>query len=253
MNLGAPDGHGGHGGHDSHDDYVILVNPRADWRLTYRQAMRVARGEVVVVDARIDARYERQADAGPMAFQLSSRLMRQWVPDAGVIVGKVIGAQSAGARALSSYVCAVARLALDEGRPLRQFVPEHLGALLALAAHEFAMPPREVRVREADKFSEIVQVLEARCADHDLNASLVAQTCAVSPRTLHRVLARNGASYGELIVRCRTDRASAMLRARHLSHLTTAEIGYRAGFRDPSNFARLFRKRFGVRPAELRC
>jgi AraC family transcriptional activator of tynA and feaB len=255
MNLGVRDGGGG--------DYVILVNLCADWRLTYRRAMRVALGEVVIVDARIDALYQRQGEAEPMAFKFSALLMRQWVPDAGVIVGKVIGTQSPWASALSSYIGAVARagVALDEGHPSRHpsrnlswhFVPEHLGALLSLAAHELATPQPEIKACEPDKFSEIMQVLQARCADHDLNASLVAQTCAMSPRTLHRVLARNGASYGELVARCRIDRASAMLRARNLRHLSTAEIGYRSGFRDPSNFARVFRQRLGVRPAELRC
>lgn len=238
---------------DLEDDYVILVNLSADWHLTYRHAMRVARGEVVIAASGMGASYQRHGEAGPTELKISSLLIRQWVPDPGMLVGKIIGAQSPWTSALRSYVETVAQLTSDEGRLSRQFLPEHLGALLALAAYELRQPAQEVPLREEDKFSEIKKVLEARCTDHDLNAAVVAKTCAVSPRTLHRVLARHGASYGELIVQCRVDRAKAMLHARHLRHLTTAEIGYRAGFRSASNFAIVFRKRCGVRPADLRC
>lgn len=242
MNLGACDG----------DGYVILVNLLASWNLTYRRPLRVGPGELFILDTRIDADFERQGDAKPMAFHFSRREMRQWVPDPGVIVGNVIGAQSPWASALCSYVAGMAQLARDGTLMPRHLVPEHLGALLALAAHERSMPRPEAPARETDKFTQILQVLASRCTDHDLDVCAVAASCAVSPRTLHRVLARHGASYGELIVRCRVDRASAMLRARHLGHLTTAEIGYRAGFRDPSNFSRAIRQHLGVRPAELR-
>jgi AraC family transcriptional activator of tynA and feaB len=235
------------------DDYLILLSLSGDWNLTYRCPMRVARGEVVIAEPGMGATYKRDGEAGPTELRISSLLMRQWVPDPGVIVGKIIGTQSPWTSALSSYVAAVARSTFSEGRLTIQFLPQHLGALLALAAYELRKFAQDVGSPEEDKFSEIMKVLEAHCMNHDLNASVVARTCAVSPRTLHRVLARNGASYSELIVQCRIDRSKDMLHARNLRHLTTAEIGYRAGFRNPSDFARVFRERFGVRPADVRC
>lgn len=244
MNLGV---------RDRGDDYLILVNLCAGWNLTYRQPMRVLRGEVVIADPRIGASYERQPATGTLEFTVSSLLMRQWLPDPGVVLGKIIGTQSPWTSALSSYIASVARLAPDEGRLSPQFRPEHLGALLSLAAHELGQPETRTEERTPDRFAEIMRVLQAQCADHELTACLLAQACAVSLRTLHRILARNGVSYAEVVLRCRVDRADAMLRARHLRHLTTSEIGYRAGFRNPSNFARAFRRRFGMRPADARC
>lgn len=241
------------GSYDRADDYLLLVNLSADWRLTYRRPMRVLRGEVVIADLRIGVHCDRHGTAGLLEFRMSSLLMRQWVPDPGVVVGKILGTQSLWTSALSSHIACLARAAPDEGQLPLQFFPEHLGALLALVAHELGKPETKIEVCPADKFAEVMKVLEAHCADHDFNACLLAQACAVSPRTLHRILARRGTSYGELVLRCRIDRAHALLRARQLRHLTIAEIGYRAGFRHPSNFARAFRERFGMRPADARC
>lgn len=239
--------------HNQADGYLILVNLSAAWNLTYRRPMRVARGELMVVESKLGANCKPSDTAGLVEIRIASHFVRQWLPDPGAIVGKIIGTQSPWSCALASYVVTVAQLTSGTGRPASQFLPEHLGALLALAADEMRAPSRKSKACETDKFAEIKKVVEARCTDHDLNASAVAQHCCVSSRTLHRVLARNGASYAELVTRSRIERAQAMLHARHLRHLTTAEIGYRAGFRDPSIFARAFRQRVGLRPVDVRC
>ncbi len=93
-----------------------------------------------------------------------------------------------------------------------------------------------------------IAIVEAQMQDEHFGPEALAEVLGVSLRQLRR---RLGTSLGEgpaaFIRRLRLERAAQLLDARAG---TVAEIAYRVGFSDPSNFARAFRAHFGHSPSE---
>ena len=78
---------------------------------------------------------------------------------------------------------------------------------------------------------------------------LAAEMADVSVRTLQRRLAGFGMSYSMLAQQARFESAVDLLKNPGLKSLDIAQA---AGYRDPSNFARAFRRIAGVSPREYR-
>lgn len=78
----------------------------------------------------------------------------------------------------------------------------------------------------------------------------VAARLAVSTRTLNRRLKDAGTSYRELREAHRRKHALDLLS--NIS-LTAAEVAYRLGYEDPSNFSKACQRWFGCSPGALRC
>lgn len=68
----------------------------------------------------------------------------------------------------------------------------------------------------------------------------------------NQALAGRGESSGELLTRSRVQTTARMLASPNLWRLSTAEVGRRAGFKDPSHFAKAFRRLRGLSPGEAR-
>lgn len=82
-----------------------------------------------------------------------------------------------------------------------------------------------------------------------VGAAAVAQRLRMSPRTLQRGLAAEGASFAAILDRVRHDAALRALRERELS---IAEVGFLLGFAELSSFYRAFKRWTGRTPAEFR-
>lgn len=79
---------------------------------------------------------------------------------------------------------------------------------------------------------------------------MVAEALQVSPRTLRRQLQQENARFTDLLATARLTRAKALLAQ---SHLSIDEIADEAGYSDPSNFGRAFRRALGQSPSAYRA
>ena len=118
---------------------------------------------------------------------------------------------------------------------------------IALSGSNIASTPIERSVRD-QVHDHIVQ----RCSETSLRAEDVASSLNVSTRTLHRVLAACGETFGAMLIQARVDLAVRMLQSPLFDRLTTAEIGRRAGFSDASHFVKVLRSRTGQTPLRIR-
>lgn len=78
---------------------------------------------------------------------------------------------------------------------------------------------------------------------------MVASKLNVSGRTLQRRLINEGTGYRELMDEVRKDMAEQLVVN---SQLSFTEIAFRLGFRDASNFSRVFRRWFAMSPSDYR-
>ena len=92
------------------------------------------------------------------------------------------------------------------------------------------------------------EVLKSYLADGYPPASLAAEILGISERTLARRLSTHRLTYGELIDEIRFVEAKRLLQQ---SGARIVDVGTAVGFRDQSNFARMFRRLGGLSPREF--
>lgn len=93
--------------------------------------------------------------------------------------------------------------------------------------------------------------IETHLADPGLDAAQLARALGCSRATLYRAFAAQDTGVAEIIRDMRLDRARTLL-ATAPPEATIGDIAMRCGLQDPTNFARQFRRRFGMSPSELR-
>ncbi|WMD19306.1 helix-turn-helix domain-containing protein [Achromobacter seleniivolatilans] len=89
-------------------------------------------------------------------------------------------------------------------------------------------------------------------ADPGLSPLRVAQGCGLSVAYLHRILQAGGLSAESFIFDQRLDKCRELLLNPLHGHRSIAELAYQVGFSHPSHFSRLFKRRFGMTPRDLR-
>jgi AraC-like DNA-binding protein len=95
------------------------------------------------------------------------------------------------------------------------------------------------------------RVVVARHYRRPLTLAAVARALASSPRALQRAYAQFGdVSFHEDLMQRRMAAAAQLLAEQPA--LAVAEVARLVGYRQPSHFARTFRRRFGLSPADFR-
>jgi AraC-like DNA-binding protein len=187
-----------------------------------------------------------------MHLKMSAAWVDQWVPDVRKLYGRPIVPDSGWGAALAAYMRQLSPEAVAASPLPKSLMLDQLGGLLTLAATDLtdvrpllSRSSRQLRGRIHDSVKQ-------QCASTALTALDVARALGISVRTLHRCLAANGETFGEVLIGARTDLALRMLASRAFDSLTNAEIARRAGFSDPSHFARTVHRHTGRTPTQFR-
>lgn len=109
------------------------------------------------------------------------------------------------------------------------------------------------RARRRALLARVQRDVVQRASELDLTPERVASTFGMSVRALHQLFTLSDHSFHEFLSTTRLERARALLHAAACQHLSTAEIGFEAGFGEVSTFYRRFRQRYGMTPGEWRA
>jgi AraC-like DNA-binding protein len=110
-----------------------------------------------------------------------------------------------------------------------------------------------VESQQATLLLRILEYVRAQLGDPTLNATRIAAEHHISVRHLYNVLAAGDISLGDWIRQRRLEGCRAELARPHARGVTIASVAQRWGFRDASNFGRVFRAEYGVSPSEWRA
>ena len=110
-------------------------------------------------------------------------------------------------------------------------------------------PSRAAAGVSEDWVQKVTLAIEHGLRSGNLSRRLVAQSLCVSERTMQRGLEPFGTSYAELLQAVRLRYARRLLEE---TDVAVADIAMGAGFRDPTNFFRLFKREVGMTPAQYR-
>lgn len=130
----------------------------------------------------------------------------------------------------------------------------HEGAIamtIELLARVLDLDRGHVAERDPHAFLEqLLDQIERALHDPSLSPENLATANDISLRQLQKVFADRGLKVAEWIRRRRLDRCRELLE--EPTQASPHEVALRAGFDDPTNFGRAFRRRYGVSPREYR-
>jgi AraC-like DNA-binding protein len=205
-------------------------------------------GEFVLLDNAQP--YEMWMDAAHEAIDLIMpwSWLQRHLPDPLPCVGRVFSGSSGWGLPLGSLLTTMSRELSGSAVP-RTHLADQVGSLLALATGY----QRTNVSRHRSKITQrMLHLIEERHSDPEIKAGDVATELGISKRYLHALLAETGTTFVCELNRVRLENASEMLADPRFASLQVAEIAWRCGYFDSSYFARLFRRRFEMRPSEWR-
>lgn len=98
----------------------------------------------------------------------------------------------------------------------------------------------------------ILREIDNRLRDPALSAAATAIRLGITPRYVHLLLEESGRSFAEHVVERRLASIADILRDPRQRHRRIADIALEQGFADLSHFNRAFRRRYGMKPSEMR-
>lgn len=102
----------------------------------------------------------------------------------------------------------------------------------------------------ADRYRLALDLIDAHLPSDELSLPWLAARLGLSARSLQRLFHDRGTSFSALVRAKRLRLVREQLDRRLSVHGSIAELAFRAGFRDLSNFNRAFRAAFGVSPRD---
>ena len=117
---------------------------------------------------------------------------------------------------------------------------------------EHPSDPLSQRTSVERRAADIQRFVNQNFANQNLNSSMTASACEMSPRQLYYVLKANGLSFSSFVWERRLVAAQEWLADKKMSHLSISAISLRAGFKSSAHFGRMFKKRYCVSPGAYR-
>ena len=210
-----------------------------------------------------DAVLMTNADVGEMVFpeaceyaslRLPKLTLAPLVPDLGALVARRIPASSPALRLLSRYVDLEQADLLAANPALQAAFTHHVCDLLALALGATRDVAELARTRglPAAQLVAMQDDIRKSCHHAGLSVHALAARHGVSARHVQRMFEDSGSTFTEYLTEQRLASAYKALRRSTSADLPISTIAYDCGFADVSHFNRLFRRRFGSTPTEVR-
>lgn len=154
-------------------------------------------------------------------------------------------------RALARTLAGYADLLLGSTTASSSVLGTHVLELLRHADTVLPEAP-EARVSESVQLAMMLDHIDRHFADPHLSATTLAGKFGYSPRYVHKLFSATGRSFGDHVNDRRILACARTLLDPDRRRMTIAEIAFANGFRDISNFNRLFKSSNGRSPREYR-
>jgi AraC-like DNA-binding protein len=160
-------------------------------------------------------------------------------------------------RGLGRIAAEFCSMLASEGAALDATVRARLGEelmdviALALDAGQGDEPSLDHAVQQA-RLRSVKAWIEDHLADPDLSLEKIARHNGISLRHLHYLFKLTDMSASEWIWDRRLQRSYDALSRPDLGNLSITEAAYRLGFNSSSHFSTAFRRKFGIRPSDLK-
>jgi AraC-like DNA-binding protein len=189
-----------------------------------------------------------------LGLRLPHRLLAPFVPGLDRDPMRLIPGQTHSLRFLVDYLYRLGSIESPRSAELDRAIEMHIVDLVALSvgAHRDATAEAQDRGVRAARLQAIKADVLSHFSDGALSVAAVAARQTVTPRYVHKLFETEGTTFSAYLLACRLEFAHRMLTDRRIFTRSIASIAFDAGFSDLSSFNRMFRRRYGATPTEVR-
>ncbi|PJG54940.1 AraC family transcriptional regulator [Bradyrhizobium forestalis] len=240
----------------ANDELVVVMSPNSALSGTMgRRALNIAAGDLTIGDPSIrGARVTQMAYGNFQTALLPRKALLRACPNAEDLIARPID----GVKPITSMFLQYYDLAHSHADKLApaelDAVSQHLFdlAVLMLGARGDAAEEARLRGLAAARFDALKSDILAQLDSPALSLSDLAASHRISPRSIQLLFERAGITYSGFVLEQRLLRAERLLRNPAMRSRKIIEIAHLAGFHDVSYFHRVFRRRFGQTPDDMR-
>ncbi len=237
---------------DQRDDISINFSVMAsNTQVTLGDTRRALRpGDMIILDSSQPAEINRTKHRSISLF-IPRALVNAVSPDPARLAGLLLRPQGIGG-ILRSHLQATMDHATYLSAPHRALAMD-VAVQMALAAlgGEVAAPDAAA-VLDVGLYHAAKAYIARECTDAELDPLRVATYLQCSRAKLYRVFAEQGEAVSACIWASRVAHARRLLVSQRHLHLQIGEIAFRSGFSDHSNFDRMFKRAYGMKPGDMR-
>jgi AraC-like DNA-binding protein len=240
---------------DGCDGVSLVIATSGRVSLSYeRQSIELSESQMCLGDLSVVSSLRINNESQLRNIRIPRSLLLSVCPKAEDRLGQVFGDQAPIREAIARYHA----LAADVG-PHADVVGQHLmaqhmvdliGLLLGTDADRTELATN--RGHAAARFDLMRADVIANLGRGDLTIYSVAQNAGLSPRHAQRMFERTGTTFTEFLLEQRLLRVRKLLRDPLNRWRKVSDLAHSAGFPDISYFNRVFRRRFGVTPSDMR-
>ncbi len=190
-----------------------------------------------------------------LALNLTRKILRPLLRDFDAALAQTIPNQIGALRFLVSYIEALLAEPAPPTAGLQQLAVAHIYDLAALAmgATRDTAEIANNRGLRAARLREIKSSIIENLWRENLSIKDIATWQRVTPRYIQLLFEDDGTTFTKFVLDARLDRARRMLVDPNLAYHNISAIALDAGFGDLSYFNRVFRRRFGGTPSDIRA
>jgi AraC-like DNA-binding protein len=211
-------------------------------------------GDTVIVDSAYPGELNLVTESKLLSLKIPRIRFDGLLPQMSRLAGMSLDKDPIALRLLCGYLAGTLDIDFDGSGRASRLYQDHVLDLVALALGVDGEPRviAEQRGAQAVRRAAIIQIIETSMADPALSATTVAARLGIKVRYVHHLLGPTGRTFSEHLLDRRLARAVELLCDAQLSQRKIADIAFDVGFRDLSYFNRMFRRKYGGTPTDLR-
>jgi AraC-like DNA-binding protein len=211
-------------------------------------------GDAIICDSAYPGEFNLLTNSKLLSLKVPRMKFGALLPHMSRFAGLTPGRDRVALRLLSDYLTGTFDVDFggsDEVARLHQdFIIDLVALALGTTGDTRALA--EQRGAQAVRRAAVVQAIAASMADPALDAAIVAARLGMTVRYVHHLLEPTGRSFSEHLLDKRLARAVALLCEATQRHRKIADIAFEVGFKDLSYFNRMFRRKYGGTPTDMR-
>jgi AraC-like DNA-binding protein len=211
-------------------------------------------GDTIICDSAYPGEFNLVTDAKLLSVKIPRIRLGVLLPQMSRFSGEKLDRDPTALRLLSGYLAGSFDVDFDGRSHAARLHQDHIVDLVALALgmQGEARVVAEQRGGQAVRRAAVVHVIEMSMADSALDAPTVAARLGITVRYVHHLLEPTGRTLSEHLLDKRLAKAVELLCDAGQWQRRIADIAFEVGFRDLSYFNRMFRRKYGGTPTELR-
>lgn len=217
----------------------------------YGRCVSLCAGDLVLMDSREACTIE-VGDTGTqsMVLALPREMLSSMRPNADTLYGHHV----AGKRGSTRMLSAILQTLHSDGD--EDYGDDAVAMSVTMSLLENALnrygPEEGRRTRASEQIARMREWAMPQVSDPDFDVEMLGHKFGLSRRSLYRLFAESRTTPHRWLANLRLELAQRWLMDPTSPHRSVCQIAYAAGFNDSSHFARLFKRRFGTPPAQLR-